>query len=79
MPWCLIAHLHTAKDHPNSVSNYNKTEYINDIRTEEATNKQLDMCSDGNSHLGIRIFQKDDYLNFVPISKRNTVHHCKRF
>ena len=30
--WCLIAYLHTAKDHPNIVSNSNKPEYINEIK-----------------------------------------------
>ena len=30
--WCLIAYLHPSKDHPNRVSKYNKTEYINEIK-----------------------------------------------
>ena len=32
MLWCLIAYLHPAKDHPNRVSKYNKTEYINGMK-----------------------------------------------
>ena len=30
--WCLIAYIHPAKDHPNRVSNYNKPEYIKEIK-----------------------------------------------
>ena len=30
---CLLAYLHPAKDHTNRVSNYNKPEYINEIKT----------------------------------------------
>ena len=30
--WCFIAYLYPAKDHANKVSNYNKPEYINEIK-----------------------------------------------
>ena len=30
--WCLIAYLHPAPHNPNRVSNYNKPEYINEIK-----------------------------------------------
>ena len=30
--WCLIAYLHPAEDHPNRISNYNKLEYIIEIK-----------------------------------------------
>ena len=30
--WCLIAYLHPANHHPNRVSNYNKPEYMNEIK-----------------------------------------------
>ena len=30
--WCLLAYLHPAEDHSNRVSNYNKSEYINEIK-----------------------------------------------
>ena len=30
--WCLIVYLHPVKDHPNSVNNYNKPEYVNEIK-----------------------------------------------
>ena len=30
--WCLIAYIHAAKDRPNGVSNYNKSEYTIEIK-----------------------------------------------
>ena len=30
--WCLIADLYPTKDHPNRLNNYNKPEYVNEIK-----------------------------------------------
>ena len=40
--WCLIAYLHPAKDLPNRVSNYNKTEYIKEKKLSNAVKPPYD-------------------------------------
>ena len=40
--WCLIAYLHPAKDLPKRVSNYNKTEYIKEIKLSNGVTPPYD-------------------------------------
>ena len=52
LPWCLITFIHPAKDQPNIVSNYNKPEYIHEIKLPKIP-----------SPYGYKDLQKIDVMN----------------
>ena len=69
--WCLIAYLHSAPHKPSTVSNYNKPEYINEIKLSIGVTSPYDYY-----HLKkIQELNKDKILfNVFNLNKNKTIN-----